>query len=166
MKRITSKAFNEQINFAMPKLGSMNHTPYSSSPSNSSCDSCRCVRRNQWDFLVKLIGACVWGCGIGDCEHGPSKPETTVYHVIWVSRRRIKKIFVRLIPIEDSGGLRRRHCVSLHCGLQQKSRKNWRAHPKQQQCWKGTENEQHLWRVDVVHHLLQSCREAADAHWD
>lgn len=38
-KGSTSKAFNEQIKLAMPKLGSMNHTPYSSSPSNSSCDS-------------------------------------------------------------------------------------------------------------------------------
>lgn len=53
MKKITSKAFNEQIKLPMPKPGSMNHTPYSSSPSNSSCDSYRRVKRNQWDFRVE-----------------------------------------------------------------------------------------------------------------
>lgn len=94
------------------------------------------------------IGASVWGCGNGCCDHGPSKPKMTVDHVIRLIRRRIKKIFARLIPNGDSGGLGRRHCVSSHCGLQQKSRKNWKAHPKQQQPWEGTENEQHLWRVE------------------
>lgn len=83
MKRITSKAFNEQIKLAMPKLGSMNHTPYSSSPSNSSSDSCRCVKRNQWDFqvqnkLVPLSG----DVGMVVVTMGPSKPKMTVYHVI------------------------------------------------------------------------------------
>lgn len=72
---------------------------------------------------LEQIGTYVWGCGNGYCDHGPGKPKMTVYHVIWLIRIRIKKIFGRLIPFGDSSGLRRRHCVSSHCGLQQKSKK-------------------------------------------
>lgn len=31
---------------------------------------------------LEQIGAYVWGCGNGYYDHGPSKPKTTVYHVI------------------------------------------------------------------------------------
>lgn len=39
---------------------------------------------------LEQIGTYVWGCGNGYCDHGPSKPKMTVYHVIWLIRIRIK----------------------------------------------------------------------------